>query len=154
MKRIENSVLVIDDDPEITRLLYFILSRAGFQVIQKNDGFNACRWLLDHIPDVIICDILIPEMGGMEILSYIRNMRHIKGVPVIALTALTLTGYREKFLKHGFDAYYTKPVDINKFADEAHRFTRCYLDEKRKVERSTPDRKNRKKQLVQVKGKE
>jgi CheY-like chemotaxis protein len=123
MKCAENSILVIDDDIETTKLLNFVLSRAGFRVIEKNDGFNACRWLLDNIPDVIICDILMPEMGGLEIISYIRNMRHVKDIPVLALTALKLMGYREKFLKQGFDAYFTKPIDVNKFADEIRRFT-------------------------------
>jgi DNA-binding response OmpR family regulator len=128
IKKMENSVLVIDDDQGITELLNFVLSRAGFRVITINDGFNACRWLLDNIPDVIICDILMPEMSGTEVLAYIRNIRHIRNVPVLALTSLVLTGYREKFLKCGFDAYFPKPINIEKFGDEVRRYTRSYFE--------------------------
>jgi DNA-binding response OmpR family regulator len=122
MERIKNGVVVIDDDIIITKLLGIILSRAGFKVIEFFDGKNACKWLIDNIPDVIVCDILMPGMDGLDVLKFIRKSILLKNVPVLAVTALVMTGYEEKFLSIGFDAYFPKPVNMLKFVSEVHHF--------------------------------
>jgi CheY-like chemotaxis protein len=112
------SVLVIDDDPKVSKLIEFILSKAGFHVQKVFDGLHAIEYLVNNIPDLILCDILMPEMSGIEVLTYIKNREPLKNIPIIAVTALAMTGYKEKFLDHGFDAYFTKPINIADFAGQ------------------------------------
>ena len=107
----KNTILIIDDEQSIRLLLENFLSK-DFQIICKSDGIQALEWLEGNLPDLIICDVQMPNMDGREATRLIREKESGTGahVPIIALTALALKGDRELCIDAGMDGYVTKPV--------------------------------------------
>jgi two-component system alkaline phosphatase synthesis response regulator PhoP/two-component system response regulator VicR len=104
-------ILVVDDDPRIVRLLSLNLQHAGYQVAHAYDGMEALRALTGPLPDLVILDIGMPHLTGLEALKAIRNQERLRHLPVIMLTAHNtdrdvFTGYHE-----GANVYLTKPVN-------------------------------------------
>jgi CheY-like chemotaxis protein len=112
MEAQKNTVVVIDDDYMIIKLINIFLSKAGLQVKPFISGLDACLWLSENKPSIIISDILMPDVDGIAILGYVRKTDHLKNIPVLAITALVMTGYKEKFLSKGFNAYFPKPINM------------------------------------------
>jgi two-component system, OmpR family, KDP operon response regulator KdpE len=103
-------ILIVDDAPELTLLLKLALSREGYQVETANDGLEGLRKAYDLRPDLILLDIMMPGMSGLEMLS---RFREFSEVPVIMLTALGKTDAKIDGLNKGADDYVTKPFDTD-----------------------------------------
>jgi len=103
-------ILIVDDAPELTQLLKLALSRDGYQVEVANDGLEGLRKAYDIRPDLILLDIMMPGMSGMEMLA---RFREFSDVPVIMLTALDKTNVKIDGLNTGADDYVTKPFDTD-----------------------------------------
>jgi len=101
-------ILVVDDALELTQLLKITLSREGYQVDTANDSLEALRKAYDLRPDLILLDIMMPGMSGLEMLA---RFREFSDVPVIMLTALDKTRIKIDGLNKGADDYVTKPFD-------------------------------------------
>lgn len=99
-------VLVVDDDADIRSLLRELLVRAGYEVLECPDGRSGLRRLYSSSPDLVILDVRMPEMGGWETLSRIRDLTD---VPVLMLTARAGELDKVRGLKSGADDYVTKP---------------------------------------------
>jgi len=103
-------ILVVDDALELTQLLKLSLSREGYQVEVANDGLEGLRKAYDMRPDLILLDIMMPGMSGLEMLARFRDF---SDVPVIMLTALDKTKVKIDGLNKGADDYVTKPFDTD-----------------------------------------
>jgi len=111
MKRIA----VVEDNPDNLMLVEAILSGA-YEVL----GFETGQEALDKIPgldvDLILLDISLPGLDGVQVLKELRQMEQTRALPIIALTAHAMVGDRDKYIKEGFDNYYSKPiVDMDDF---------------------------------------
>lgn len=104
-------VLVIDDEPAIHRLVQIILEQEGFQVEGMEERAEARRSVKQGKPDVIILDLMMPEVDGFEILRMLKEDTETKDIPVIILTVRILGEDREKALSMGADLYMTKPFE-------------------------------------------
>jgi CheY-like chemotaxis protein len=102
-------IAVVEDNPD-NRLLVQALLEDLYEVSEFETGAEAVRGLSGDPPDLILMDISLPEMDGTQVLRWIREQDHLKGIPVIALTAHAMAGDRERFLSLGFDDYLTKPI--------------------------------------------
>lgn len=102
-------ILVVDDAPELTQLLKMVLSRQGYQVEVANDGLEGLRKAYDMQPDLILLDIMMPGMDGLEMLA---RFREFSDVPVLMLTAVGKTPVKIEGLNKGADDYVTKPFDV------------------------------------------
>jgi two-component system cell cycle response regulator DivK len=102
-------IAVVEDNPD-NRLLVQALLEDLYEVSEFETGAEAVRGLSGDPPDLILLDISLPEMDGTQVLRWIREQDHLKGIPVIALTAHAMAGDRERFLSLGFDDYLTKPI--------------------------------------------
>jgi signal transduction histidine kinase len=102
-------VAVIEDNPENQALLHAMLC-ADYAVTEFANGPDALEAFRTQPPDLVILDIALPEMDGLEVLRRIRTTPALRGVPAIAASAYAMTGDREKFLAAGFDAYLVKPI--------------------------------------------
>ncbi|MEM0942524.1 MAG: response regulator [Pseudomonadota bacterium] len=102
-------VLLAEDEPNIVESLKFLLSRAGFDVAVKNDGKQALDAALSDPPDVMLLDVMMPEIDGFEILRRLRAEPQSKGLPIIMLTAKGQKEDRETALSRGADLFITKP---------------------------------------------
>lgn len=108
-------IAVVEDNPDNSLLIEAILG-GEYEVVVYENGADALAGIPEFKPELILLDIALPEMDGVEVLAELRKMEQIKHLPVIALTAHAMVGDRDKYLDQGFDSYYSKPIlDIDDF---------------------------------------
>jgi Response regulators consisting of a CheY-like receiver domain and a winged-helix DNA-binding domain len=119
------TVAIIEDADDNRDLLYYLL-RDEFRVLQFSSGEDALNHFSREQPDLIVLDIWLPGVDGMEVLRRVRQNPGVSAVPVIALTANAMAGDREKYLAAGFNAYTSKPISqIDDFLDMVRRLLRA-----------------------------
>lgn len=114
-------VLLAEDEPNIVEPLTFLLERAGFDVAVETDGRKALNAALADTPDVMILDVMLPELDGYEVLRRLRADRRAETLPVLVLTAKGQREDRETALDCGADLFITKPfanADIVKAVEQ------------------------------------
>ncbi|MEM7772054.1 MAG: PAS domain S-box protein [Cyanobacteria bacterium P01_A01_bin.37] len=104
-------LLVEDNEANITTISSYLRAK-DYRVVVARNGSEAITSVQAEIPDVILMDIQMPEMNGLDAMKYIRHELHLRDLPIIALTALTMPGDRERFLKAGATDYLSKPVTL------------------------------------------
>lgn len=114
------SCLVIDDDEDCCCLYENYFERIGIKCLIALKGSQGIEMAQQHSPDIILCDINMPEISGSEILKALRANSLFAGTPIIAQTAHALKDDREKYLNQGFDGYLSKPVSIDKLKELIH----------------------------------
>ncbi len=104
-------ILTVEDAPNIRKLIVYNLKRAGYEVIEAEDGKAAVRVLQQFVPDLIILDIRMPEMDGFALLELMRKYPKAAAIPVIMLTALSTAADLDRALQLGVVDYLVKPLD-------------------------------------------
>lgn len=104
------SVLIVDDEPMARTLLRLMLIRSGYDVIEATDGYDALEKLRTVLPDIVILDVMMPGLNGIEVCTKIRNEPTTSKLPVIMLSAKTDTGSINDGMGAGATKYLTKPV--------------------------------------------
>jgi two-component system cell cycle response regulator DivK len=115
-------VLVVEDDAQNSYLIGFILEKSGYEVITAADGEQALAEVESGLPDLILMDMLLPKMNGYEATRRIKARPDAKGIPIVALTAYSMKGDREKILESGCDGYISKPIDPETFVAEMEEY--------------------------------
>jgi DNA-binding response OmpR family regulator len=105
------TVLVVDDDPVIVRLLEVNFEMEGYRVITATNGEDAIARVRDDRPDVVVCDIMMPKIDGLEVVRLLRSDEATASVPLILLSAKAQSLEVQKGLDSGADDYVTKPFD-------------------------------------------
>ncbi len=105
------TILVVDDEPDVTELIEYKLKQSGYTVRTVNDPLRAVGLARDLRPDVMILDVMMPELDGLRLLRMIRADSLLKETPVILLTARAATDDRVKGLETGADDYVAKPFE-------------------------------------------
>jgi two-component system, cell cycle response regulator DivK len=106
-------VLVVEDNDRNMKLFRDVLLASGYRTLEATTGASALAAALEHRPDLVLMDIQLPDIDGIEALDRLRADERTASVPVLALTAQTMEGDRERFLAAGFDGYLSKPVNIS-----------------------------------------
>lgn len=106
-------ILVAEDHLDSRDALKTLLEAVGYSVVEANDGREAVALALESHPSLILMDLMMPEMNGLDATRMLRQQEEMRDVPIIALTALE--GVRESALEAGCDDYVTKPVDLPNF---------------------------------------
>jgi CheY-like chemotaxis protein len=106
-------VLLVEDVEDTRLFMRLALENQGFIVFEAEDGHAAVACAVRDTPDVILMDLTLPLMDGFAAAKLMRQKRELKNVPIIAVTAHQETGFRTDAKASGFDAYVTKPIDIN-----------------------------------------
>jgi CheY-like chemotaxis protein len=104
-----NNVLIIENDPALRVLISQLLELEGFEVSVAENGRLALEALGVRIPDLVLCDLLMPEMNGCEVLKVLKQNPLTAGVPLVFLTASAVPADRERCLDLGAAAFMTKP---------------------------------------------
>ncbi len=107
-------ILVVEDDEWSRRIVVDLLQMRGHEVVEASDATTARAGLL-RAPDLVLLDIQFPGGSGVELLGEVRGNAALARLPVIALTASAMRGDRERFLRQGFTAYMSKPIDVKSF---------------------------------------
>jgi len=115
-------ILYVEDDPSSERLVCRILQAEGFEVVTASDGLTAIETAKKELPDLILMDINISGLDGYEVTTRLRTMDDLSLVPIVAVTAATLSGDRERALIAGCTGYIPKPIDVDAFPDKIRSF--------------------------------
>lgn len=109
-------ILLVEDNQDNIESMKDYLESRGYQMFVTNNGQQAIDWLQSQHPDIILMDIQMPEMDGLEATRRIREMPEYTDIPIVALTALSMPGDREKCLSAGISHYLAKPVKLRELA--------------------------------------
>ena len=104
-------ILVVEDDPLILRIVALRLQGQGYEVLTATDGEEALDMATRERPDLIIMDIQLPKLNGLEVTRKLRGNVAFSQIPIIALTAYAMKGDKERAIEAGCDAYLSKPID-------------------------------------------
>jgi two-component system cell cycle response regulator DivK len=105
-------ILVVEDNEKNMKLFRDVLLASGYRALEATTGGQAVELATTHAPDLVLMDIQLPDIGGVEALGRLRVDERTASVPVVALTAQAMEGDRERFLAAGFDGYLSKPVNV------------------------------------------
>src|SRR5438552_4979405 len=108
-------VLIIEDNKANLELAEYLLEASGYATLAARDGEEGVRAAQKEKPDLIICDLQMPIMDGYEVVKHLKSDPLLRPIPVIAVTALSMPGDRNKVLAAGFDGYLSKPIDPETF---------------------------------------
>ena len=116
------TVLVVEDNELNMKLFHDLLEAHGYNILQTKDGMDALRLAREHKPDLILMDIQLPEVSGLEVTKWIKEDDDLKSIPVIAVTAFAMKGDEEKIREGGCEAYIAKPISVTNFLETVQRF--------------------------------
>jgi len=105
-------VLVIEDNEKNMKLLRDVLQATGYRTLEADSGEAGVELARAHRPSLVLMDVQLPGMSGVEALERLREDEGTAETPVLALTAQAMRGDRERFLDAGFDGYLAKPIDV------------------------------------------
>ncbi len=118
----KKTVLVVEDNELNMKLFHDLLEAHGYDILQTKDGIEALRIAREHRPDLILMDIQLPEVSGLEVTRWIKEDDNLKQIPVIAVTAFAMKGDEEKIREGGCEAYISKPISVAHFLQTVQRF--------------------------------
>lgn len=110
-------ILIVEDNELNMKLFHDLLEVHGYATLQTKDGREALELARAHRPDLILMDIQLPEVSGLEVTKWIKADDDLKSIPVIAVTAFAMKGDEEKIRSGGCEAYIAKPISVNSFLD-------------------------------------
>ena len=104
-------VLIVEDNDLNMKLFHDLLEAHGYATLQTKDGMEALKLARQHHPDLILMDIQLPEVSGLEVTKWIKEDDNLKRIPIIAVTAFAMKGDAERIMAAGCDAYLSKPIE-------------------------------------------
>src|ERR1700690_4643978 len=115
-------IMVIEDDPDIMRLLSHTLTSAGFNVVQAYGGEDALRKAKSHKPDLILTDLAMPKMSGVEVIHHIKTDTETKHIPCVAVTAFMWDHLAQSASQVGCDSFIPKPFSAVRLLQEVAKY--------------------------------
>lgn len=116
------TVLIVEDNPLNLKLMRDLLEASDIQTIQTKNGREALEAARARTPDLILMDIQLPDVSGLEVTRTIKQDERLKKIPVIAITALALRGDEERILAAGCDTYIAKPISVIKLLEQVKKY--------------------------------
>jgi len=111
------TVLVVEDNELNMKLFHDLLEAHGYNIVQTRNGLEAIDLARTHRPDLILMDIQLPEVSGLEVTRRIKDDDDLRTIPVIAVTAFAMKGDEERIRQGGCEAYLSKPISVAKFIE-------------------------------------
>lgn len=118
----QRTVLIVEDNELNMKLFHDLLAAHGYQTIQTRNGFDALELARKHKPDLVLMDIQLPEVSGLEVTKWLKDDDNLRHIPVIAVTAFAMKGDEERIRSGGCEAYISKPISVMAFLETVHRF--------------------------------
>ena len=116
------TILVVEDNELNMKLFHDLLEAHGYNILQTRDGMEALKLARQHKPDLILMDIQLPEVSGLEVTKWIKEDDALKAIPIIAVTAFAMKGDEEKIREGGCEAYIAKPISVTNFLKTVQQF--------------------------------
>lgn len=116
------TVLIVEDNELNMKLFHDLLDAHGYATLQTRNGMEALALAREHLPDLILMDIQLPEVSGLEVTKWLKEDDLLRSIPVVAVTAFAMKGDEEKIREGGCEAYIAKPISVGTFIDTVQRF--------------------------------
>ena len=116
------TVLIVEDSELNMRLFNDLLEAFGYKTVKSRDGRQAIPLAREHKPDLIIMDIQLPEISGLELTDRLKKDEKMKHIPIVAVTAFAMRGDEQKIMAAGCDAYLSKPISVTTFLETIRKF--------------------------------
>jgi two-component system cell cycle response regulator DivK len=116
------TVLIVEDNELNMKLFHDLLEAQGYQTLETREGLQALSLARQHRPDLILMDIQLPEISGLEVTKWLKEDDELAKIPVIAVTAFAMKGDEERIREGGCEAYLSKPISVGLFLDTVRRF--------------------------------
>ena len=116
------TVLVVEDNELNMKLFHDLLEAHGYATVQTRNGVEVMNLAREHRPDLILMDIQLPEVSGLEVTRWLKDDEELRSIPVIAITAFAMKGDEERIREGGCEAYLSKPISVAKFIETIRRF--------------------------------
>ena len=110
-------VLIVEDNELNMKLFHDLLEAHGIETVQIRDGKQAYDMAVEHKPDLIIMDIQLPEISGLDVTRQLKENPELKSIPVIAVTAFAMKGDEQKIRGGGCEDYISKPISVSRFIE-------------------------------------
>ena len=108
-------ILIVEDNDLHMKLFHDLLEADGYTTLQSKDGMAALKLARQHHPDLILMDIQLPDVSGLEVTKWIKGDDDLKTIPIIAVTAFVMKGDEEQIREGGCEAYIAKPISVVNF---------------------------------------
>ena len=122
----QKTVLIVEDNELNMKLFNDLLEARGYRTVQTRNGVEAVDLARKHRPDLILMDIQLPEVSGLQVTQWLKDDEELRVIPVIAVTAFAMKGDEEKIRQGGCEAYLSKPISVVKFYETIG----AYLDDR------------------------
>ncbi len=116
------TVLIVEDNELNMKLFHDLLEAQGYETLETREGLQALSLARQHRPDLILMDIQLPEISGLEVTKWLKEDDELAKIPVIAVTAFAMKGDEERIREGGCEAYLSKPISVGLFLDTIRRF--------------------------------
>ena len=116
------TVLIVEDNELNMKLFRDLLKGHGYQTSGTSNGFEALDLVRKLRPDLILMDIQLPQVSGLEVTRWIKDDPELRSIPVVAVTAFAMKGDEERIREGGCEAYLSKPISVGKFIETVRRF--------------------------------
>ena len=116
------TVLIVEDNELNMKLFNDLLEGHGYITIGTRNGVEAMELARKHRPDLILMDIQLPEVSGLDVTRWLKADPELKSIPVIAVTAFAMKGDEERIREGGCEAYLSKPISVAKFLETVRQF--------------------------------
>jgi len=115
-------ILIVEDNELNMKLFHDLLEVHGYETLQTKDGREVIGIAREHRPDLILMDIQLPEVSGLEVTKWLKEDDDLRHIPVIAVTAFAMKGDEERIREGGCEAYISKPISVVTFLDTVRQF--------------------------------
>jgi two-component system cell cycle response regulator DivK len=115
-------VLIVEDNELNMKLFHDLLEANGYDIIGTRSGIDVMNLARNHRPDLILMDIQLPEVSGLEVTRWLKDDDELKSIPVVAITAFAMKGDEERIRQGGCEAYLSKPISVAKFLETVRGF--------------------------------
>ena len=116
------TILIVEDNELNMKLFNDLLEANGFSTVQTRNGIEAVALARQHRPDLILMDIQLPEVSGLEVTKWLKEDPDLQAIPVVAITAFAMKGDEERIREGGCEAYLSKPISVSKFLETVRHF--------------------------------
>lgn len=116
------TILIVEDNELNMKLFNDLLESKGYNILKTDNGLEAHKLARQHVPDLILMDIQLPEVSGLEVTKWLKADDDVAHIPVIAVTAFAMKGDEDKILQGGCEAYISKPISVVSFLDTIQSF--------------------------------
>ena len=116
------TILIVEDNELNMKLFHDLLDAHGYKTLQTRNGMEALALAREHRPDLILMDIQLPEVSGLEVTKWLKEDDQLRTIPVIAVTAFAMKGDEERIREGGCEAYLSKPISVGKFLETVRHF--------------------------------